>query len=218
MLEFSQKYDRNHAKAYSLKHQDGFFRRLSNARDMALAKKALAAAGKPKSILDMPCGTGRFWSLLSSVQADQLIGADLSESMLDLAKQRRDVGNFALINSSAFDIPLPNESVDSIFCMRLIHHLGERSDRLKLLEEFNRVCRETVCVSLWIDGNLQSYRRKRLEQRRKRQRKKRPYQNRNLLTALEFETECQKSGFRVIASYDMLPRISMWRVYVLGKY
>ena len=76
MLEFSHKYDKDHAEAYLRKHQDGFLRRMSNARDIGLAKKALIAAGNPRSILDIPCGTGRFWSLLNTTGAQQLIAAD----------------------------------------------------------------------------------------------------------------------------------------------
>ncbi len=213
MLEFSHKYDKDHADAYLRKHQHGFVRRMSNARDIALAKKALIAAGNPRSILDIPCGTGRFWSLLNATRAQQLIAIDSSEAMLQVANHNRDADNFGQINASAFAIPLPNESIDSIFCMRLVHHLGEEPDRHALLTEFHRVCRETVCVSLWIDGNLQAHRRKRLEQRRK----KKPYQNRFVMTAPAFETECQASGFSILASFDMLRWISMWRVYVLAK-
>lgn len=213
MLEFSHKYDKDHAEAYLRKHQDGFLRRMSNARDIGLAKKALIAAGNPRSILDIPCGTGRFWSLLNTTGAQQLIAADSSGAMLQVAKHYRDADNFGEINASAFAIPLSNESIDSIFCMRLLHHLGEQSDRYALLTEFHRVCRETVCVSLWIDGNLQAYRRKLLERRRN----KRPYQNRFVITASAFESECQTAGFSVVARFDMLRWISMWRVYVLVK-
>ena len=59
-LKFSEKYDQQHATQYLLKHQDGLARRLSHKRDVQLARKALALAGEPGSVLDLPSGAGRF--------------------------------------------------------------------------------------------------------------------------------------------------------------
>lgn len=215
-LEFSAKYDDQHADAYRRKHERGFFRRLSNSRDMMLAKKALAVAGKPASILDLPCGAGRFWPVLSRLSVP-LIAADTSRDMLKLARQYRKGVDANLVNTSAFAIGLASGSVDSIFCMRLIHHIGLSADRLAILQEFHRVCRRSVCISLWVDGNLQAYRRRRLEQRRNANSNKRPYQNRFVVPAAQFESECLRSGFSISGKFDMLPGVSMWRVYTLSK-
>ena len=47
-LEFSEKYDKDHAREYFLKHQDGLARRLSHKRDEQLARRALTYAnGRP---------------------------------------------------------------------------------------------------------------------------------------------------------------------------
>jgi len=46
-LEFSEKYDDQHAHEYLLKHQDNLARRLSHKRDEQLARGALAMAGEP---------------------------------------------------------------------------------------------------------------------------------------------------------------------------
>lgn len=40
-LDFSHKYDREHAEAYLKKHQDGLARKLSHRRDVQLARHAL---------------------------------------------------------------------------------------------------------------------------------------------------------------------------------
>ena len=64
-LDFSEKYDDNHAQKYLRKHQDGLGRRLSNWRDQQLARKALTLVGEPGLVLDLPCGAGRFWPLLA---------------------------------------------------------------------------------------------------------------------------------------------------------
>ena len=59
-LDFSEKYDDQHAQKYLRKHQDGLGRRLSHWRDEQLARKALTLAGEPGLVLDLPCGAGRF--------------------------------------------------------------------------------------------------------------------------------------------------------------
>lgn len=75
-LEFSEKYDQQHAKEYFLKHQNGLARRLSHQRDEQLARRALALAGEPGLVLDLPSGAGRFWPLLAEKPNRVIIGAD----------------------------------------------------------------------------------------------------------------------------------------------
>ena len=59
-LAFSDKYSATHAKQYFEKHNDGFWRKLSNYFDHQQIRKALKTAGEPMHVLDVPCGTGRF--------------------------------------------------------------------------------------------------------------------------------------------------------------
>ncbi len=72
------------------------------------------------------------------------------------------------LQTSAFDIDLPDNAVDSIFCMRLLHHIGDPAHRLAILREFQRVTRDSVIISLWVDGNFKAWKRKRLEGQRRR--------------------------------------------------
>ena len=53
-LKFSEKYDKDHAKQYYLKHQDGLSRKLSHYRDVQMARDALHKAGDPGLVLDLP--------------------------------------------------------------------------------------------------------------------------------------------------------------------
>jgi SAM-dependent methyltransferase len=215
-LAFSGKYDPAHSKAYFRKHQHGFWRKLSNSRELHMARQALQSANNPASILDLPCGTGRFWETITASGATELTAADGSAAMLEVARSSQPqelVSRFRLIQTSAFDIEVPDNSVDCIFCMRFIHHVGEPRDRLRLLKELHRVTRNTLCISLWVDGNYQAWRRKRLEARRVRK----GYQNRFVIPAEIIEQEFSLSGFRIQRRLDMAPLISMWRIYVLEK-
>ncbi|WMI98725.1 class I SAM-dependent methyltransferase [Pseudomonas chlororaphis subsp. aurantiaca] len=219
-LEFSEKYDEQHAQEYLLKHQDGVARRMSHKRDEQLARAALAMAGEPGLVLDLPCGAGRFWPLLAEKPNRVIIGADNSAAMLKIATvaQSADVvKRVQPLQTSAFDINLPDNAVDSIFCMRLLHHIGESSHRLALLREFQRVTRDSVIVSLWVDGNFKAWKRKRMEVRRKEESGQEGYQNRFVLPAATVEEEFKQAGFRVQDHLDFFPLYAMWRVYVLRK-
>ena len=219
-LEFAEKYDLQHAIEYLLKHQDGFARRLSHKRDVQLARKALALAGDPGVVLDLPCGAGRFWPLLAEKHNRMIIGADNSPSMLEVASiaQPADVvKRVRHLQTSAFDIDLPDNAVDSIFCMRLLHHIGDATHRMALLKEFHRVSRDSVIVSLWVDGNVKAWRRKRLERLRVEDAGADGYQNRFVLPAATVEAEFEKAGFSVQQHLDFIPLYAMWRVYILRK-
>ncbi|KMN09101.1 methyltransferase domain-containing protein [Pseudomonas helleri] len=219
-LEFAEKYDLQHAIEYLLKHQDGFARRLSHKRDVQLARKALALAGDPGVVLDLPCGAGRFWPLLAEKHNRMIIGADNSASMLEVASiaQPADVvKRVRHLQTSAFDIDLPDNAVDSIFCMRLLHHIGDATHRMALLKEFHRVSRDSVIVSLWVDGNVKAWRRKRLERLRVEDAGADGYQNRFVLPAATVEAEFEKAGFSVQQHLDFIPLYAMWRVYILRK-
>ncbi|MBP8029869.1 MAG: class I SAM-dependent methyltransferase [Pseudomonadales bacterium] len=219
-LAFSGKYDKSHAEHYLSKHQATLASRLSHWRDVQLARKALHMAGDPDLVLDLPCGAGRFWPMLAEQPSRVIIGSDNSSNMIATAMQSQPahvVSRVRPLQTSAFDINLPDQSVDSIFCMRLIHHVGDPAHRAKMLREFHRVTRDTVIISLWVDGNYKAWRRQKLEAKRAARRKETGYQNRFVLPAGQVESEFEQAGFSVVGSLDFIPFYAMWRVYVLRK-
>ena len=215
-LEFSEKYNELHAKAYFYKHADGLARKLSNWRDQQIARKALKIAGDPLSVLDVPCGTGRFWKVLTENPERIVYASDNSQKMIDIGMQYREkelLKKIHTFKASAFSLPVSDGYVDNIFCIRLLHHIGQSEDRLKLLKEFHRVTKSTVIVSLWVDGNVKAWKRKKLESSRT----KRPYQNRYVIPQHIIEKEFQEAGFRIKNHLDFLPKYAMWRTYILEK-
>ncbi len=219
-LEFSEKYDQQHAQEYFLKHRNGLARRLSHQRDEQLARRALALAGEPGLVLDLPCGAGRFWPLLAEKHNRVIIGADNSAAMLETACASQPpevVERVRPLQTSAFAIDLPDNAVDSIFCMRLFHHIGEAAHRKAILSEFQRVSRDSVILSLWVEGNFKAWRRKKLEQRRSARVEQNHYQNRFVLPAATVEEEFVAAGFKIQERLDFLPFYAMWRVYLLRK-
>lgn len=218
-LPFSAKYDSRHSQSYLEKHRDGLRRRLSDRRDQQLARRALALAGEPRCVLDLPCGAGRFWPTLAENAEREIVAADNSPAMLEVALQHAPPelrGRLRPLHTSAFAIDLPAASVDCVFCMRLLHHVGDPVHRLAMLREFRRVSRDSVIVSLWVDGNYMAWRRARQEAGRRR-RGRNGYQNRFVLPQSTVEAEFAEAGFDIVDKLDFLPLHSMWRVYVLRR-
>lgn len=219
-LAFSDKYDKAHAEHYLAKHQATLSSRLSHWRDVQLARKALQMAGDPALVLDLPCGAGRFWPVLAEKSDRVIIGSDNSENMIAIAMHAQPaaiVSRVRPLRTSAFAIDLPDGAVDSVFCMRLMHHIGDPVHRARMLKEFHRVTRDTVILSLWVDGNYKAWRRRRLEASRAERRKKSGYQNRFVLSASTLQDEFGSAGFNIVGSLDFLPLYAMWRVYILRK-
>lgn len=165
--------------------------------------------------LDLPCGTGRFWDRLFLSGVQELIAADYSLDMLNTAARVRpleQVKKLKLLKTSAFAIDLLDQSVDLLFCMRLMHHIVIPEDRSTILKEFSRVARDEIRVPLWVDGNLQASRRKKKEAKRTRT----SYQNPIIVPADQFEAEVTSgAGLEIVGHVDLLPSISMWRTYLL---
>ncbi len=219
-LEFSRKYDKGHSEQYLHKHRAGLARRLSTWRDTQLARRALKDAGEPNLVLDLPCGAGRFWPLLAEAPNRMILAADNSQDMIETALNGQDpavVARVKAFQTSAFGIELGDNAVDSIFCMRLIHHIADHTHRLAMLREFARVTRDTLIISLWVDGNVKAWKRKRLEARRAQRGQGGQNQNRFLVERQTIEGEFAQAGFEILNHHDFLPGYAMWRVYVLRK-
>lgn len=219
-LEFSRKYDFDHAQQYLHKHQDGLARRLSHWRDVQVARNALKLADQPNLVLDLPCGAGRFWPMLCEQPNRVILAADNSADMIATARAAQAQEVVARVNSfrtSAFDIELGDNAVDCIFCIRLLHHIESSEHRLAVLREFHRVSRDTVIVSLWVDGNYKAWKRSRLEARRAAEGRSTQNQNRFVVPRAVIEREFREAGFAIIGHLDFLPGYAMWRTYVLRK-
>jgi len=217
--EFSEKYDPEHARQYLEKHESGFWRRLSTWREIGMARRALALAGNPRSVLDLPCGTGRFWSLLAEDPERRIFAADNSQAMIDTGLRLRPPPITARIEKtfqcSAFATGLPDDFVECVFCIRLLHHIQKSEDRVRMLREFARVSSGTVIVSLWVDGNYKSWRLRRKYARKLRQDGHAAPRDRFLVGRADFEREVAAAGLHMVDHVDFVKYWEKWRAYVL---
>jgi len=80
-----------------------------------------------RTVLDLGCGSGENSLLLARRGAD-VIGVDISESLLALAAQRLAVNGSAgaqvqFVPASAHRLPIPDASVDVVLGIAILHHL-----------------------------------------------------------------------------------------------
>jgi 2-polyprenyl-3-methyl-5-hydroxy-6-metoxy-1,4-benzoquinol methylase len=105
------------------KHQATLASQLSHWRDVQVARKSFAGmAGDPLSVLDLPCGAGRFWPMLAEQPAELIIGSDNSENMIATAMHAQPVHVVSrvqpLCKLQRSILTCLISAVDSIFCMR----------------------------------------------------------------------------------------------------
>lgn len=186
----------------------GLLRRLARWWEERLVRRALIQAGEPNLVLDLPCGDGRFWPVLAEHGNRVILAADHSADLLaqGLASQPAEVVARIRQHFQTPDlaIDLHDNSVDSIFCMRLLQRFVDREQRLAMLRELHRVTRDTLIVSLWVDGNYQAWRRQRWRPGFVSGRK-------------AIEAEFRQVGFAILGHHNFLPGCAMHRVYVLRK-
>ncbi len=92
-------------------------------------------------ILDAGCGSGRALPMLDArFQPRALYGVDIDPGMIALAKQEAQAcaRRAELILARTAALPLPDESLDMVFCHQLLHHL---SNQERTLAEIYRVLR-----------------------------------------------------------------------------
>ena len=78
-----------------------------------------------KTILEYGCGDGENTAVLADRGA-KVIALDISDELLDIARTRLEVNGcdgVAFLVASAHALPLPDESIDIIFGMAILHHL-----------------------------------------------------------------------------------------------
>ncbi len=103
---------------------------------------------KPGLILDIPSGNGRFTSILKS--GGSVINVDYDVNMLGAQKASDQDANSSLyIQGDITSIPMPSNSIDLAFCIRLFHHIGDPDVRSKALAELARVSRRFVATSFY---------------------------------------------------------------------
>jgi 2-polyprenyl-3-methyl-5-hydroxy-6-metoxy-1,4-benzoquinol methylase len=87
-----------------------------------------------KKIIDIGCGTGRYFTFFHQSGASELVGIDVGENLLRIAKQL--CPSVKVILASADVLPFPNEHFDVVLSMGLLEHF---EDPQPILREWVRI-------------------------------------------------------------------------------
>jgi ubiquinone/menaquinone biosynthesis C-methylase UbiE len=128
------------------KHLD---QRIVNYLEHRLIDKLLAASGTAgKSILNVPCGFGRFSQILDR-RYSQICCFDFQPEILGLAMRRHSAASTFGVNGTIRQLPFADGSFDMVMSIRFFHHYFEDEDRLNMLRELQRVTRKSLLITYY---------------------------------------------------------------------
>ncbi|MFK7739557.1 MAG: class I SAM-dependent methyltransferase [Planctomycetota bacterium] len=195
------------AKAYFDDHQNKLHRKVSDRRERRILSDFLQRCAPIGDLLDCPSGFGRLLSLCRE-HAERVTEADFSPSMLALNEDMNGE-KASYLRCSALEIPRPDDSFDVAISVRLSHHLDDKQDRLRHIDELCRVARSGVVLTFFSTKSLKD----RMRRLRRLWNKKRP---KNTLSPDEVRAQFEARGFQVDAMTP-LARIGSGHVYVLAR-
>lgn len=129
--------------------------------EKAFARRLCQMVGSEGHIVDVPCGSGRFFDIFSKAKSLTMI--DYSAGMLKTVEERYGIAeNVRMIQADIASLPLDDNSADLCFCMRLFHHMKDDQTRSGALKELARVSKKYVALSFYNKNCLRFYWRKTL--------------------------------------------------------
>ncbi len=117
-------------------------------------QKALERMLRPehRTIMDVPCGTGRFFRTYVERGARHVTAVDASDAMLSLARRKfTRIPNrhtrFTLVIGDARSLPATDASHDAVVCFRFLDLIDEEAMRA-VMRELCRVARASVILTI----------------------------------------------------------------------
>ncbi len=101
------------------------------------------------SLLDVPCGYGRFTALFARLGI-RATGADAWYDMAQLARQEQQPPAHARwLQADIARLPFGDHAFDCVMSIRLLHHRFTQDERLQMVRELARVARRYVILSVY---------------------------------------------------------------------
>jgi ubiquinone/menaquinone biosynthesis C-methylase UbiE len=116
-----------------------------NLRKWNAIRKALALTAGVKTVIDLPCGTGRFTGHLARA-GFEVVGSDISSEMMQQAAKLPAVRHENIrgfVRADAEALPFRTKSADCVMSIRFLFHVDPQTRR-RMLREFGRVSRRWI--------------------------------------------------------------------------
>lgn len=193
--------DTAEAEKYARRFEHGSRARIDR-REQRAVRRIFGTLPECHSVLDVPCGAGRFLPTLAEFCSD-VMGADIAAEVLEFARRKAETtgGRARVFRGDASHLELADGAVDAVFCNRLLHHILKSEERAKILRELHRVTRRYLVVSFFDYQGFGALRRffKRLKG------SKPIYEGQPTLE--QFTTEVVRAGFRL---REVVPTGPFW--------
>lgn len=108
-------------------------------------------------VLDLACGTGELERMLLNVHSDlKIVGVDISEKMLDMARLK--LPNLEFVKASAIALPFPDHKFDMVVTVSAFHYFEQPLDTLeeirRILKPQGRLIIMDWCRDYWLCQTL----------------------------------------------------------------
>lgn len=105
------------------------------------------------TVLDFGCGNGRLLELISDVSDIQYLGTDVSQKLVDIAKQHYQKPNvsFSKIAAGQTTLPFADNFFNTIYSIAVFHHFPSKEYRIAVAKEIYRVTKKDgyAVVTVW---------------------------------------------------------------------
>lgn len=142
--------DMRRVRDYERRRYRGIDQRLVHEIESSIVERYLDELCWPRdSVLDIPCGYGRFVPALHD-RADTTVCGDRKLAMLQRTRERlgHRLPAVQLLSSA---LPFADGSFDAVTCIRLMQHLHDPEQRQATLREFGRVTRRGAVITVYTD-------------------------------------------------------------------
>ncbi len=199
--------DSETADSYDDRRFNNLFGKISDALDKVAIKKALSKIDHSGKILDHPCGTGRIMKFLYYTGYKNITGADISEQMLCVAKNKMTgCPEVSFCRAEADNTEFPDNYFDGIISVRFMGHIP-RDIRVGILREFSRVCKGSIVIEYCVRNSLASVIKSLFRVLTVRSRLPEQWEWHDVSIS-ELERELQEAGIKVIRYVKKFPLLS----------
>ena len=173
-------------------------------REQAIVKRLFLGNSLGGKILDVPCGYGRFYQLLSNYGS--VYAADLNHYAV-VYYNKNICSDPEAVEAPADDLPFADTSFDGIFCFRLLQHMHKKNERIAILREFSRISRQWIIASFYLSSWLHRAHRKII---------KMPSRI-TMISKNDLIEEARDAGLQLKALHSVLPGLHAHRIGLFIK-
>jgi len=198
---------------YRTTRYKGIDQQIVNKRETKILEKIFVSlSDKSISILDVPCGYGRFSGLLLR-RSINLTSADISLPMVMAARKYSAPGssNHHFVVGDIRNLPLKDNTFDYVITIRLLQHMLNSSIRHQVLRELHRVAKKMVVLSFYRYNFLHSI------ERWIRCQVKNVDKRISMLSLDDFSKELDSTGFIVLRLFPVLRYFHAHTIALLQK-